>query len=42
VLALSGSLIAFLTIESGRRITPAAQPLNQPCQDPALAEAGRQ
>jgi len=42
VLALSGSLIAFLTIESGRRVTPAAQPLNQPCQDPALAEAGRQ
>jgi MFS family permease len=42
VLALSGSLIAFLTIESGRRVTPTAQPLNQPCQDPALAEAGRQ
>ena len=42
VLALSGSLIAFITIESGRRVTPAAQPLNQPCQDPALVEAGRQ
>ncbi len=37
-LALAGSVIAFVTIDSGRRVTAVTHPMNQPCQDPALVE----
>jgi hypothetical protein len=40
--ALAGSMIAFVTIQGGRRITPTAQPMQQSCQDPALIGAGHQ
>ncbi len=40
VLAIAGSLIAALTIERGRTVTPVAHPIMQPCQDPALTSSG--
>ena len=39
-LAIAGSLIAALTIERGRTVTPVAHPIMQPCQDPALTSSG--
>ncbi len=40
-LAVAGSVIAFITIGRGRRVAPVTHPILQPCQDPALIEAGR-
>ena len=41
-LALSGAVITFATIDRGRRIRSVTHSILQPCQDPALAELGRQ
>ncbi len=35
-LALSGSVIAFLTIDRGRQVSSVPQPMGQSCQSPAL------
>ena len=35
-LALSGSVIAFLTIDRGRQVSSVPQPIGQSCQSPAL------
>ena len=41
-LTLTGSAIAFATIGRGLRVKSVSQSILQPCQDPALVEAGRQ
>jgi EmrB/QacA subfamily drug resistance transporter len=41
-LALTGAVIAFATIGSGRRVVPVTAPIQQSCQDPALASLSHQ